>query len=272
VTYEAQKLQSSFENGLVNTLRTWSAVLHLEVEDKFQPYGLGLLERVMEPIFHIAIMVFWHWLIRAQAIYGPSKILYVSTGIFPAFVFVHLSSQFKNVVGLKRYFPGILPIDVISVRAVVILFAYLLVGLVLFSYISVFQCPLGTPSRVWPVVLALVSLSIMGYGASLINAVLDEFLPFWGIVWAALSRGSIIFAGPLYVPDFLPIYIRNYICMNPVLQAVELFRQGFYPTFPTLIFNPGLLFWSTLGILAFGLSLERFARPHVGRVKLFSLR
>lgn len=90
-----------------------------------------------------------------------------------------------------------------------------------------------------------------------INAVLVSILPIWKYLWGGLARMFILFAGVLYTADWLPQNLRDKLQWNPVLQGVSLFRQGFYPGYPTLIFRPEFLFLCSTGLLALGFCLER---------------
>ena len=79
-----------------------------EVADQRGWVGFGFIAGIMEPIFHIAVVTFWHVAIRVMPIYGASKVLFIASGLYPIFMFIHLSSQFNVAVGssgrgLRRY-------------------------------------------------------------------------------------------------------------------------------------------------------------------------
>jgi capsular polysaccharide transport system permease protein len=70
----------------------------------------------------------------------------------------------------------------------------------------------------------------------------------------------IIFAGIIFVIDFLPPTARYVLSLNPLAHAIALFRMGFYPSYPRLIFDGQYLFYSALFAFVLGLVVERITR------------
>lgn len=238
--------------------RILSAVLYAEALGKWGASGLGLLLEIVEPLADMGVLVLWHYSMRVFPVYGTSIVLFISTGILPVFVFIHLSTKFLEVMRTKgQRFPQISDDHVMLAKAVLTTLTYAATGILLFSAERWYITSLAVPSRPEKVMLSVLSLLAMGVGMALVNGVIGAVLPFWKYVWSALSRLCIIFCGVLYVPDLLPPNLRSYIMWNPVSQSVSLFRQGFYPTYPTMTFMPTYLALCSVGILAFGLCLQR---------------
>lgn len=246
-------------------LRPYRAVLTAEFAVQKGRYGLALFGHVAEPLADIGVLVLWHYAMRVLPVYGTSIVLFISSGIYPMFLFVHMSSQLMNATRENRFlFRGIENIHLMTAKISVALMTFILVGVVLFSAEYAYISPLALPFQPLSVVASAFSLLALGIGMALINAVLVVVLPVWRFVWGGLARMSILFAGCLYVPDWLPPYLRDKIQWNPVLQGVSLFRQGFYPGYPQLIFRPWYLFLWSVGLLMIGLCLERTTRKMVG--------
>ena len=232
----------------------------LDLQSGQIPFGfvIGLLE----PLFHIGILCLWHYLLRVIPIYGTSIVLFISTGIYPIFVVVHLSTHVRatvNLVGTRR-FPIEGPLDFLIAGSCVVLFAYILVGVVLFVGLAIFATSQAIPFEFGPVLESMAALAALGFGFGLCNAVIMKVIPVWHYFWGAMVRALILFSGVLYVADFLPLYLRDVLVWNPVLHAVELFRQGFYPYYPRLIFDPGYMWGCALAPVAVGLVLQRLFR------------
>ncbi len=226
-------------------------------------YGLKYIAALMEPVFHIAIVVFWHWLVRVMPVYGTSKVLFISSGMFPIFIFIHLSHGFSGLYRLDggiRRLPRVHLLDVIIAHSILKLTTYLLVGLILFAGIYQFVTPQALPFNPGAVVLSTLGLALLGIGMGMFNAAIAPIIPLWTYLWGPISRSLILFGGVLYVPDFLPVDMRWWLMWNPVLQGVELFRQGFYPQYPTFVFMPWLLVGSIGAALLLGTSMLRLSR------------
>lgn len=259
-------------SGLSASIRIWSALLHAEVGSQFGKTGLGLLAKVAEPCFHMGVLVTWHYAMRVMPIYGTSIVLIVATGMMPIFLFIHLSMQFDQVTRSKREnFRAVTNLDLMFVKGFVMVMLYLVVGVVVFAGIYIFQTRQALPFQPVCCVLSLLSLAIMGTGVAIFNSIISELVPVWHFLWGGVSRSLIIFGGVLYVPDYLPPRLRDIMQWNPVAQAVELFRQGIYPNFPQTIYKPYYLFSCTLSVLLFGLLLERTTRNLLHKWKLMPL-
>lgn len=227
-------------------------------------YGISFVATLLEPVFHIGVVALWHWLLRIQSVYGPSKVLFISTGLYPLFVFVHLSTSFGGVAKSEfsdRRFPAVLLSDAILARAAVKLVVYVAVGILLFGGIAIFISPLGVPADPLRVVAAIGLLALIGIGIGFCNIAIESFIPIWHMIYAPLSRSMILFGGVLFVPDFLPPYVRNMLIINPIMHEVIMFRQGFYPNFPSLSYRPEYMLVSVAVAVFVGLgSLRLVAR------------
>ncbi len=216
-------------------------------------YGVAFIAALLEPVFHIGIVALWHWLIRINAVYGPSTILFISTGLYPLFVFVHLSTSFSAVAKSEfadRRLPGVQLSDVIMARAAVKLLVYVAVGLFLFGCIGTFITPFGFPSDPVRVLAAVLLLSVTGVGMGFCNVAIESVFKMWHMIYGPIARSMMLFAGVLYVPDFMPPGIRQWLAYNPIMHEVVLFRQGFYPNFPSMTYDPVyMLVWA--GVILF---------------------
>ena len=225
--------------------------------------GLGFVMAMLEPIFHIGVVCLWHYLVRVQPVYGTSKVLFIASGLYPVFIFIHVSTTFRGTVragGSRRRFPIESSLDFIAARVAFKFFVYSLVGVALFWFIFVFVTPQAIPWDFSAVATAVAALLFLGFGMGLCNVCLEAVMPVWPHIYGPLARAFILFSGVLFVPDFMPTHLRQYLVWNPVLHGVDLFRQGFYPGYPTLVYSWSYL-WGTGAVLVFfGLCAERAFR------------
>ena len=260
-------------SAMPTSFHPYSAVLQGEFLHQKGRYGVALFGHVLEPLADIGVLVLWHYAMRVLPVYGTSIILFISSGIFPMFLFVHMSSQFLTATKLSQYMiRGVKNIHVMTAKGAIAITTFLLTGIILFGVEYFYVSPLALPFSPLRIILSVLSLLGLGIGMATINAVFVIIFPIWRYLWGGVARVSILFAGVLYVPDWLPLNLRGKIQWNPVLQGVALFRQGIYPGYPQLIFKPEYLAFCTLGLLAFGLCLERVTRDAVGTRTAFFQR
>jgi capsular polysaccharide transport system permease protein len=249
-------------SGWTIQLRVLAAVFSREIDVQSGRIAFGFVLEILEPLFHIGVICLWHYMLRVQPVYGSSIVLFISTGIYPIFVFVHLSSRVRatSVSAGHRRFPIEGPLDFIISGTGMIMFAYVLVGIVLFVGLAIFSTAQAIPFEFSVILESVLALACLGFGIGLCNAVIQRLTPIWHYFWGAIARALILFSGALYVADFLPVHLREVLAWNPVLHAVELFRQGFYPYYPTLIYDGDYMWGCALAPIVVGLCLQRLFR------------
>jgi capsular polysaccharide transport system permease protein len=243
-----------------------SAILRREIGDQVGKGGYRLMLGVLEPLFALSVAVVWHTLIRIQPAYGNSKWLFIASGLYPTYVFVHLSSGFRNVAkgstALRR-FPIEKSVDFVFAACFMKLAVYSYAGIIGFSLIYLLFTPQAMPADWVSILHAILAIAILGLGMGLCNAALEQLIPVWRFIWIPIARGLVLFSGVIYVPDFLSVHIRTMLAWNPVLQGVELFRHGFWPGYPNECYSPYYLWSFSFTLLLLGLCADRVFRRHL---------
>ncbi|SEQ37391.1 capsular polysaccharide transport system permease protein [Faunimonas pinastri] len=230
--------------------------------------GVGFLLSLIEPVFHIALIAAWHFATRIQPVFGSSTILFISNGLYPVFVFIQLSSHSHTSVNQNKIgqrFSMETPLDFVIADCVLRLFAYTLIGFVLFGLEAVFITPDAIPSDWGAIAQSMLVLAVLGFGMGAVNAAIAPIFPLWHFIYAPVSRVFMLFSGVLFITDFKPVFLRDILSWNPVLHAVSLFRMGFYPTYPTLVFDPFFMWSCAIGVVVFGLACMEVNRTRISR-------
>ncbi len=263
-------VQSGEQRSLLTALQTqqhvFSAILRRAISEHTGKYGYRLILGVLEPLAALSIAVVWHTLIKIQPAYGNSKWLFIASGLYPTYVFVHLSCAFRNVASgssALRRFPVEKTVDFVFIACFMRIAIYCYAGIIGFSLIYVFFTPQAMPANWTPILLAILAMTILGLGMGLCNAALQKLIPLWRFIWVPVARGLILFSGVIFVPDFLPAHIRNALAWNPVLQGVELFRHGFWPGYPNQCYSPYYMWSVGFALLLFGLCADRVFRRYL---------
>jgi uncharacterized BrkB/YihY/UPF0761 family membrane protein len=121
-----------------------SAILRREISEHAGKCGYRLILGVLEPLAALCVAVVWHTLISIHPAYGNSKWLFIASGLFPTYVFVHLSCAFRNVssgsTALRR-FPVEKTVDFVFTACFIRMAIYCYAGIIGFSLIYVFLPP-----------------------------------------------------------------------------------------------------------------------------------
>ncbi|MBL6749550.1 MAG: ABC transporter permease [Nevskia sp.] len=251
-------------NPLLAQWQVLSALVRRESESRHgRRFNFGFALGMLEPLIIIGAICLLFWLINHPPIYGSSMVLFVATGVFPVYLFIHTAGKVHEPLQsahLGRYTLE-LPIDNVVAHATLHALSSAAVAIAFFCILYFIGERQASPYEPGRALAALLMIYALGVGMGLFNAVLGRVLPIWGLAWPALSRASVHFSAIYYVVDSLPPRIRGWFALNPILHAVNWFRTAFYPFYPTLTLNPGYLGWCVLATLTVGLCLERRFRP-----------
>jgi len=253
----------AFAAALGAQTRVIGAMIRREVDEQIGHGGYRLILGIIEPLFVLSIAIIWHTLLHWQPAYGTSKVLFIGSGLYSTFLFVHLSGEFrskaKGSVALRR-FPVEKTLDVILAVSLMKVFVYIVGGVIAFGIVYFAFSHEALPRNWADTFFGLASLSVLGLGMGLCNAAFEQMAPIWRYLWQPIARGLILFSGVIYVPDFLQVQIRDMLRWNPVLQGVELFRMGFYPGYPRQCYDPWYLWSVAFGLVLAGVCLDRVFR------------
>jgi capsular polysaccharide transport system permease protein len=260
---EARKLASS--------LRRYSTVmlaLLRREEDARRHAPFETVLNLMEPLVLIALITSARYLLERLQLppIGDSLLLFYGTGFFAKYFFTYVSRRMGGPIrSARRRFPIEQRLDHLIIHAFMRTLDYSLMGVVLFGVLYAVVTPDAFPHDFVPIAESCIALALLGLGFGMINLVLTDFIWIWGYVVPTVNRSLILFSGIFYIPDFMPETARYILSFNPLVHAVAMFRQGFYPQYPDLILDKLYLFtWVACALLA-GFMLERVSRRFEAR-------
>lgn len=218
------------------------------------------IANLLEPVLMIGTLSFFWWFIgrRNIGLLGGSPILFYGTGFFSLYFFIYISRRMgRSIESPRRRFPIEQRLDHIVVHIILRIADYSILGVLVFGTMYFFVTPAAIPHDIVPVAQACAAIIMLGFGWGIITVIVSRASRIVGRVIPAFNRSLILVSGAMFIPDFLAPSVRYVLSFNPLLHAIALFRQGFYPSYPTLILDTTYLAWSALFVLAFGLVLER---------------
>jgi capsular polysaccharide transport system permease protein len=122
------------------------------------------------------------------------------------------------------------------------------------------------PDDPWGACLALLATAALGCGVGFVNAVLGAQCRSWDKIWAQATRILYFASGIFYVPGMMPDWIRAILVWNPLLQAIDWFRTGFFAAYqPHWLDRFYLVGAATVALLA-GFGAERALRRRLSEV------
>jgi capsular polysaccharide transport system permease protein len=249
---------SSVGSGLRRYIQVILALLRKE-ELKRRRAPMESIANLLEPVMLLGTMAFLWWFLdrRQFTVFGGSPLLFYATGFFVVYFFVHISRRMRQVGRSARRFPIERRLDHVFVHILLRVGDYALLGILVFGGMYFFLTPDAIPRDPVPVAMALIATVMIGFGWGIFNLVVSNKIPFVNYFFMAFNRGMIFVSGVLFIPDFFQPAVRHAFSYNPIMHIVILFRQGFYPTYPSNLLDTSYLALCCLAAVAGGLVLER---------------
>lgn len=219
---------------------------------------------LLEPVILVGSLSLVVWFLnRGRSPLHTDPVLFLTTGFFPVYFFMYISHRMRGAVSPHhRRFPVEVRLDHIIVHIITRIVDYIILGVVAFGLLYAFVSADAAPKNYMPILQAMVSCVMLGFGWGIFNIVVGKKIKIWHYFVPAINRHFIIVSGVLFIPDFLPPGVRYVLSFNPILHVVALFRQGFYPYYPTLLLDKQYLIFCSVFAVAVALVLERISRRH----------
>jgi len=262
--YDAGRLRLA----LGNQFNVLSALLAREARMRHgQNFALGYLASGIEPLIIVGTIGLLFSALSRTPPYGSSLLLFIGTGVFPIYLFIHASLRLRqplNAVAQRQRFPIERPFDHILVHALLHVLSGTLVAVLFFGSLYLFfGVNAAIPGEPVTAIVALLVVLLLGIATGICNSVIARILPAWDLIWPAIARASLHFSGPYFVAAYLPPGSRWYFALNPVIHGVNWFRHAFYPFYPNQLTDHAYILTVAVGLLFLGLLLEAGTRRHL---------
>jgi capsular polysaccharide transport system permease protein len=243
--------------------RVVRALVMRETRTRFADLKLGYAWALIEPVLHIALLsVMFAVLMHGQPPIGKHFFIFYYTGLVPYHMFVHTSTGMSHAItgnGAVLQLPPVTTFDVVAARGLLEIMTDVIVAVMLLAGFAAIGLA-AMPDDLWGPSMALLVTAALGVGCGFVNAVLTVFWPSWDRAYGQLTRILYFISGIFYVPGMMPDWARDALAWNPVLQAIDWFRAGFFASYqPHWLDRSYLVALAILALLA-GLTLERGLR------------
>lgn len=254
--------KKSIMYALKTELRVITALVLRETRATFGTSQLGYFWAVLTPIGSTFVLVAIFTLIGRVAPFGSSMALFFASGVLMIQYFNKLGSSLMTSLEANRAlltYPPIKETDVLIARFLLIFCTYILIMFIFFTGLYIIA---DTELPAYPdqIIEALAALSLLGFGFGTTNAVLLTLWDSWRHIESILTKPLFFISGIFYVPSLLPQNAINILQWNPVLQAIEWFRSGYYGNYNSTILDKPYLLFVGLCLTFLGLAGERLTR------------
>ena len=248
--------------GSFTQLQVIYALLLRETKTRFGANQLGYLWAIMQPAMWIGMFALFYGAFGRLAPPGMSALAFLTTGIVPFSLFRETTTRCLSAIESNKgllFYPQVRPLDLIIARAVLEGATQLLV---MSAFMGVIALDEGTP-RINSLLETLEGLglaSALGASFGLVCCSLSVYSRAVERLYPSVIRGIFWMSAVFHPVESLPKGIRDIMLLNPVVHAIELVRDGWFPGYGARHLDvPYVLVWIlALGFL--GLSLERVAR------------
>ncbi|WP_424136987.1 ABC transporter permease [Roseomonas chloroacetimidivorans] len=252
-------------SALANQRRIIGALILREARSRFGRTRVGYLWALAEPISHVLVMSIVYWAINRRAPVGDNVILFFVTGVLPYFLFQKvargLGGSIRGGQMLLRL-PLVNGMDLLVARAILEAITWICVTFLILGFM-VATGRAHLPDH--PLVCAGAALATfgLGFGIGMINAVLMTLWKSWVMIFPMITKPLYHFSAIFFFIDRIPADLRRWLSWNPMVHAVQWFREGYITEYHSVTLDPDyLLKWAIASILI-GLCLERVTQRQV---------
>ncbi|SEF11774.1 capsular polysaccharide transport system permease protein [Burkholderia sp. WP9] len=272
-------MTESVRTPLEVTVSVWRAMFLREALDRLFEARAAWLWLLVEPIIYISVHAFGLETFHVHQVGGMSINMWIIAGFVGFLLWRRTWTQVLHGIDCNRAFFAyrqVKPFDVAIVRAVLELFLMLPISIIIVALAILaghamtrdLLNPAWLPADPLLVMATTVGLWLLGLGLGLVTSAAMHFVPELDHVFKLLYLPLYYVSGALLpIALYVPAPYQYFFVANPVVNGLELMRQGFLPSYHALEgVSLGYLYAWALGLILVGLTLyRRFSRKLVMR-------
>ncbi|HXK17377.1 MAG TPA: ABC transporter permease [Polyangiaceae bacterium] len=248
--------------GALTQLHVVHALLLRETKTRFGVNRLGYLWALIEPALMVGMFAAFYGTYGHMVEPGINIVAFITAGIVPFSLFRDTAGKCMSGIAANTgllFYPQVRPLDLVIARAM-LEFVTAVVVLVLFMG-GVMLWTGETNIESWLETLGGLTLAA-GLGASfgLICCGLSVYSSNVEHVMPSVLRPLIWFSAVFHPAESVPKGYRDILLYNPLVHAIEMMRDGWFPSYHAHYINPWYPMMWILIMLFLGLTLERITR------------
>lgn len=228
------------------TLRVIVALIMREMTTTYGRSPGGYLWAVLEPTLGIIFLTAVFALITRSPPLGSNFPLFYATGLLPFLLYVEVSNKIGQAIRFSKpllTYPRVTFLDAVLARLILVLLTNIAVWIIILGGLILFFEARPTLSF-RPLLEGMALMTFLGFAVGSINCTVFAFFPIWERIWAIVNRPLMFVSAVFYLVDDFPTEIAQLIAINPLVHAISIFRQGFYPEYhPDFVSYFYILLW-----------------------------
>jgi len=234
---------------------------------------------MVEPIIYISIHAFGFESMHIRQVGGMAINMWIIAGFCGFLLWRRTWTQVLHGIDSNKAFFAyrqVKPFDVAIVRAVLEMFLMVPIAIIIVSLAIAgghgitrdVVNPSWLPADPLLVFVSFVGIWLLGLGLGLITSVAMRFVPELDHIFKLIYLPLYYISGALLpISIYVPAQYQYIFVANPIVDALELIRRGFLPTYHMLAgVSLAYLYAWALGLMLIGLALyKRFSRKLVMR-------
>lgn len=208
-----------------------------ELKTRFGESRIGVVWVIFEPMAHIlTIFVIFSFLSR-HMMPQVSFPLFLATGMIPFFLFKNivmgLISSIDANKSLFAYRP-VQPIDTYLSRTLLESLIYISIFVIVVSGIGFLEDCSVWPRRPLEAFGILLIVIVLAFTIGILTSMLAQFFPRIKMIIQMLITILYFVTAIMYPLWILPSEYQDILLYNPLLHLIELFRESFFPYYPSV--------------------------------------
>lgn len=248
--------------GSLSQLHVVHALLLRETKTRFGESRLGYLWALAHPLLWIGMFGGLYWALGHSTPPGMPLLAFLTTGIVPFSLFREAATRCLSAIEANKgllFYPLVRPLDLVIARAILetvtqlIVMAALLGGMALWDGQLRINSWLETAGGLLLAAGIGASFGLVCCGLSVYSRSVERLFP-------ALVRPIFWLSAVFHPIEALPRNIRDLLLVNPIVHAIELVRNGWFPGYHAKHVDVFYVVSWILVMSFLGLGLERMAR------------
>lgn len=251
--------------GLLVQLQVIRALMLRETRTRFGEHKLGYIWALVEPIMFIGTFAAMYMIMGRTTTEGVPVIPFLATGMIPYLLFQNTNSRAMAAIDGNKgllFYPDIRPLDLVAARVLLEIVTSVMVFGLIMGTLALLEGQLRVGSWL-RVLLGFFLASGLGAGIGLVFCGLSTFSKTADRIVGPLLRPLFWISAIFFSSNSLPSVVRDLFLWNPLLHAVEIVRDGWFPGYHPRYVNASYPLAWILVLLFFGLTLERVARRRI---------
>jgi capsular polysaccharide transport system permease protein len=251
--------------GALTQLHVVHALLLRETKTRFGVDRLGYLWAIIEPALWIGTFAAFYSSYGHLAAPGINIVAFITAGIVPFSLFRDTAARCMSAISSNTgllFYPQVRPLDLVIARAILEFVTHVLVlglfmgGIALWDGVTTIESFLETLGGLTIAAGLGASFGLLCCTLSVYSNNVERLLP-------TILRPLIWFSAVFHPVDNVPKNYREILLYNPLVHAIEMIRDGWFPGYRARNIDPWYPLMCILVMLFLGLTLERTSRRHL---------